>query len=295
MMARAWTPDMVIFHHPCNDGMGAALAASLRWPDAEYVPANYGVEPPDVSGLKVLIVDFSYKEPVLREMARRADSIIILDHHKTAAEDLEPFRFVGHPSQFTLASVASMFTGMAQANYLPIIALFDMERSGAMLAWNFAHPDQEPPPLIRAIEDRDLWRFAMPESKAIAARLRTVPNDLVSWAALLTQNFETLAEEGRAMLAYHESIVAEIAGKFEIGFIDDVLHARVNCPSFLASDVGNALIDKTEKGIGAVYSDSGGYRHWSLRSRDDRPDVSVIAKKYGGGGHRNAAGFRVPL
>ncbi|WP_277343388.1 DHHA1 domain-containing protein [Pseudomonas viridiflava] len=32
-----------------------------------------------------------------------------------------------------------------------------------------------------------------------------------------------------------------------------------------------------------------------MRSTDEGLDVSEIAKLYGGGGHRNASGFRVPF
>lgn len=89
-----WQPDMVIYHDNCADGFGAAWACWMRWGDAcEYVPANYGQVPPDVTGKNILIVDFSYKRPELETMANAAASIVILDHHKTAQAELEPFAF----------------------------------------------------------------------------------------------------------------------------------------------------------------------------------------------------------
>src|SRR3546814_8620453 len=108
-------------HSPCQYGWGARLACYLRWPDAQYVPANYGNPAPDVAGLNVLIVDFSYKLDVLREMGRIASSIIILDHHKTAAEDLAPFSFASQPERFTLATATLMLADLQRGNYPPKI------------------------------------------------------------------------------------------------------------------------------------------------------------------------------
>lgn len=47
--------------------------------------------------------------------------------------------------------------------------------------------------------------------------------------------------------------------------------------------------------VAACYWDTPEGRVFSLRSTDTGPDVSEIAKAYGGGGHAHAAGFRVPL
>ena len=295
-MTRIWTPDMVIYHSPCQDGWGARLACYLRWPDAVYVPANYGNPPPDVAGLNVLIVDFSYKQDVLRDMGRIASSIVILDHHKTAAEDLAPFRrFADKPHRFTLPVITLMIADLQRGNYPPILALFDMERSGAMLAWNFAHPDEPAPALIEAIQDRDLWRFELEHSKSLATLLRTVPDDVLSWVALLEVPFDQLAQESLAMQTYHENIVEALADKAESAFIDGHAVVRCNAPYMFASDVCHLMLERYPGTIAMTWSDGNGYRHVSLRSLDDRPDVSEFAKKYGGGGHRNAAGYRVPL
>lgn len=295
MNVRAWKPDMVIYHHPCQDGWGARLACYLRWPDAEYVPANYGHPPPDVAGLKVLIVDFSYKADVLAAMGQVADSIVILDHHKTAAEDLAPFAFASDPVRFTRATVATMLDDLKRGNYAPIRALFDMNRSGAMMAWNFIHPDQPAPELIKAIQDRDLWRFEFEHSKPLATLLRTVPDNIESWVALLERPFADLVAESRSMQTYHESIVESLAAKAELVTIDGFDVVRCNAPYMFASDVCHLMLERNPGTIAMTWSDGEGYRHVSLRSLDDRPDVSAFAKKYGGGGHRNAAGYRVPL
>src|SRR5688500_6169509 len=73
----------------CIDGLAAAwVVHRALGDDVEFVYASYGQDPPDVAGRDVVIVDFSYKRPVLEAMAARARSVLVLDHHKSAAEDL---------------------------------------------------------------------------------------------------------------------------------------------------------------------------------------------------------------
>ena len=100
---------LCIYHAFCADGFGAAWIVRRALGDGvEFHAASYGQEPPDVTGRDVLMVDFSYKRPVLVQMAAKAKSILILDHHKTAQADL-----VDLPDN--------------------VQTIFDMERSGAML------------------------------------------------------------------------------------------------------------------------------------------------------------------
>ena len=84
------TPDLCIYHGGCDDGFGAAYAVwRLHGADVDYHAGVYGVAPPDITGLDVAIVDFSYKRPVMIDLANKARSILVLDHHKTAQADLD--------------------------------------------------------------------------------------------------------------------------------------------------------------------------------------------------------------
>ena len=82
------TSYLCIYHGNCADGFGAAWAVRAALKDVEFFTGHYGDDPPDVTGRHVIMVDFSYKRPVLDRMAMAARSILILDHHKSAAEDL---------------------------------------------------------------------------------------------------------------------------------------------------------------------------------------------------------------
>lgn len=290
-----YRPDIMIYHANCADGFGAAWAAWMRWGDAvQYVPASYGQEPPDVVGKHVLIGDFSYKREVIEKLGRVAASIIVLDHHETAQAELAPWLLeVSEPLSLTNASEA--------VGKFHTAAVFDMDRSGARMVWDFCFPGEGAPPLIALIEDRDLWRFTMEETKPFGVWLRCEAFDFRVWASIDLRlgdraDAARIFDEAAAMQRFFDQKVSEIARLGRTGLIDGHAVPLCNCPPMFASEVGQLLLDQNpEAPFVACYSDQGKARGYSLRSRDDRMNVADIARKFGGGGHRNAAGFGVPL
>lgn len=123
------TKPLCIYHGNCFDGFTAAWAVWKRFGNnVDFFEGHYGVEPPDVTGRDVIIVDFSYKRPVLMEMAKVARTIFVLDHHKTAAEDLDGFLSARSYEPDDLIKAAEF-----DATY-PIRVNFDMNRSGSRAA-----------------------------------------------------------------------------------------------------------------------------------------------------------------
>lgn len=300
-----YRPDMMIYHADCADGFGAAWAAWELWGDTvEYMPYRYGQTPPDVMGKHVLIGDFSFKRDQLAHMADDAASIIVLDHHKSAQADLAEWiindpewEFVARGDPLKLVRDNDDRTGQ------PIAALFDMERSGARMVWDFCFPGIEAPVLIQLIEDRDLWRFKLPDTKPFGLWLRSEPFSFARWNEIAGDLVERCAgglimREASAMQRFHDRKVEEMLGRIRHIRIDGHVVPACNCPPEFASEVAHAILDKhKEAPFAATYSDGPKGRGYSLRSDygENRIDVSEIAQRYGGGGHRNAAGFAVPL
>lgn len=298
-----WKPDVMLYHANCADGFGAAWAAWLKWGDAvKFVPVSYGQEPPSVVGCDVLIGDFSFKRNQLAAMLQDASSIVILDHHETAEAELAPFRFQeSSPGAISAADTSGMLRDLSELGRPPCVAVFDMNRSGARMVWDFCFPNEEAPLLIRLIEDRDLWRFTMPETKPFGVWLRCEPFDFERWEMIAQElndrmYCERIMSEAAAMQRFFDQKVQEIGRLARRGLIDGHEVPLCNCPPMFSSEVGHWLLDNNESAPFVVcYSDQGKARGYSLRSRDDRMNVADIARKYGGGGHRNAAGFGVPL
>ena len=294
---------MCIYHGNCADGFGAAWVVRKALGDqVEFVAGVYGQEPPEVEGKDVIIVDFSYKYDVLVKMSWKAHSIIILDHHKSAAEDLKPFPPF-HPGVRVDGRSAdgSVSLGWESAHELmlsqgapAISCCFDMNRSGAMLAWDHFFPGQEPPMLLRHIEDRDLWLFKLDGTREIQANLFSYPYDFEVWDELMAADVETLRSDGAAIERKHHKDIAELVAVMKRRLViggHDVPVASL--PYTLTSDAGHLMAQGEP--FAACYWDTPDGRVFSLRSTDEGLDVSEIAKLYGGGGHRNASGFRVPF
>ena len=294
-----YKPDIFIYHAPCDDGFGAAWAVWRKWGDGvQYIPAKYGDAPPDVTGKHVLIGDFSYKRPLLEAMSFQAASIVILDHHKTAEADLR-----GLPPLVRLTPEGALdcFAINAAQNTPAIAAHFDMTKSGARLVWEFCHPGQPMPELILYIEDRDLWRFTREGTKNISLLLRSYDFDFEQWDSLarLLENpthRAALLAQATTLRRFYDRKVAEMLEQHKWTRIGEDYVPVVNTSWAFASDVAHALLLKFPASpFTATYFDrADGKRQFSLRSEDSRTDVSEVAKRYGGGGHRNAAGFEIP-
>jgi uncharacterized protein len=294
----------VIYHSMCADGFGAAYAVWRAHPEATFFPGVYQQSPPDVAGQDVVFVDFCYKRDVMLNLAKTARSVLVLDHHKSAAEDMQRMhdingdsieRFDDWHGQLTwerhLGNVLMDYN--EGAPHARIYAYFDMERSGAGIAWDFFNPSRLRPRLIDHIEDRDLWRFKYPQTRNIQAALFSFPYNFEVWHALMSSDLNVLDNEGRGIERKHHKDIAELVAvckrRMKIAGIEVWV---ASLPYTLTSDAGHLMSDEGTYAV--CYWDTATQRVFSLRSRDGGTDVSEIAKVYGGGGHKNAAGFAVP-
>jgi oligoribonuclease NrnB/cAMP/cGMP phosphodiesterase (DHH superfamily) len=277
---------LVIYHANCVDGMGAAWAARRYFQkNCDLHPASYGTLPPmHIAGRDIYVVDFSYPKEALDFIGNIAHSITVLDHHKTAAADLK---------DIPQAGVDNIHQRLACP--LVRIAIFDMARSGAGITWDFFNPNVPRPKLISHIEDRDLWKFDHPNTRSIHAAIASWPTDdferfdQLVWEAE-GGGYDALVAQGEAIDRRHLQMVREnISSTLRTMNIGGLEVPVCNAPYSLASDTGNLLCKG--KPFAATYIDTPKGRAFSLRSSDEGHDVSEIAKRYGGGGHRNAAGF----
>lgn len=281
---------LCIYHGNCDDGFGAAwvVRRALGAGNVKFYPGVYQKEPPNCEGLDVLMVDFSYKRPVLDALFRQANSLLILDHHKTAQEDLADIKepFGGADWKRHLDNVYQDRREGCSQPY----ALFDMNRSGAGIAWDFFFPEETRPVFINYLEDRDLWRKQLPKGDEFTIALRSYPQDFKLWD-IIFEEMEGLFVEGVAIQRYYRLRVEEMKRSAYPAHINDAACWISNAPYFAASEVAGELCDHDGAQFGACYFEaSGGRYQYSLRSHGDF-DVSAIAKQFGGGGHKNAAGF----
>ena len=258
---------LCIYHGNCADGFSGAWVVRKALGDVEFHAGVYQNPPPDVTGKDVVLVDFSYKRQEMESIVDRAASVLVLDHHKTAEEDLR---------------------GLTGAT-----VVFDMERCGSMIAWDFYFPRDPVPPLLNHIQDRDLWRFALRKTREIQASVFAYEYRFDVWDFLMSADLDLLASEGEAIERKHFKDIRELT---QVVTRDMTIGGHsvpvANLPYTLTSDAGHLLAK--DKPFAGCYWDTPEGRVFSLRSTETGMDVSEIAKQYGGGGHKHASGFRVP-
>ncbi len=268
------TKKIIVFYHDDPDGFTGAWAAWKKFKDkADYLPMSHDnkiLDRLNIKGKDVYIIDYSFKPDEMKKLVATNKKVVFIDHHLTSAES---------------AKIATE-------------SVYDSSRSAAYLSWKYFHPKKSPPRLIFYVEGYDLWKFKIPFINEVMAALFAYEYNFKVWskiAANLENNLKRkeFIKEGKSILKYQEALIKKIisAGGEEVTFEGRRAFA-VNSPIF-ESEIGHHIYDK--KGMLAIV--------WSYKIRYKRPklkvslrsdksiDVAEIALKYGGGGHKAAAGF----
>jgi oligoribonuclease NrnB/cAMP/cGMP phosphodiesterase (DHH superfamily) len=273
-------PAPLILYHGrgCPDGFGAALAAWLFYGDtAQYLGLDHGDiatidDLPDVRGRAVYILDFSFANEIMAALDERAAKLVMLDHHKSAAEKLTGF---------------ACRCGVVH---------FDMNKSGARLAWEFFQPHTPVPPLLQYVEDRDIWKWEFSESAGFLSALDMEPQDFARWrdiAGFTPAQMEQFMARGAAMDEKYRKLAADIAESAQPLVFNGIAGLMVNAPGMFHSLVGDILSAKT--GTFALMW-SAGAKGVKVGLRAQRNfDCIALAESMGGGGHAQACGFKMKV
>lgn len=270
-MAKKIKKIVVLYHDKCDDGFGAAWAAWKKFgKDGKYIGVNHGDPyPRGLEGKNVYLLDFSYPPKITKELLNKTAYLAIIDHHKTAKDSVK----------------------LIENN------LYKMNSSGAVLSWTYFHPKKKVPRLLQYIEDAELWNWKLAHGKELAASLETVDFDFKIWNKLSidweTSRIKKYIEDGKTIVKYQKELIKHaVAESLKVEFCGHKALA-VNFNGALVSQIAHALYEKFPP-IAIVWSAKRDKVVISLRS-NGKIDVSKLAQKFGGGGHRAAAGFRIGL
>jgi oligoribonuclease NrnB/cAMP/cGMP phosphodiesterase (DHH superfamily) len=265
--------------------MTAALAAWLALGDsASYHPMKYGGEKPLLAdGDTVYFVDFSWPRQELLALSAYCN-VVVLDHHKTAEADLAGF--------------PNALTALWDDNPNLPMTNFDMTKSGAVLAWEFFHPEEPIPTMMLFVQDRDLWLWKYANTKAFSAYLSTKPMTLEAYRGvhllLEAGAVDDIISIGNSLLELEAQYIKRLCDKAFLAIIDGYDCMVVNAPILQSECCEELLRRYAGYNFSAAFTREADMTTWSLRSKKDGPfDVSTIAAKFGGGGHSSAAGFKL--
>jgi hypothetical protein len=267
---------LVLSHAKCVDGAFAAWAARYHCHRAGYMVTVAFINPGDTSEILTWAWDIVFVVDVAVPVASLGNAYL-LDHHQTNKDIYE-----GHVSDRVL---------------------FDLERSGAGLAWDEVQailglPVLKRPLAVDYVEDRDLWRFNLQQSEEVNAAIHDETGyDLARIEAfmLFPLDFEVLVARGERLLKAKRD---EVARLLENEGRADLLGMRIPCvnsPNH-QSDLGNALAKRSPFGAGVVWYIRQGVAQVSFRSIPfGVVTARALAESLGGGGHEHAAGVTLPL
>ena len=264
---------VILYHGDCPDGFGAAWASWKKFGDgAEYIGVHHGDNPPD--GLKdkeIYFLDFVYDKTVMEKLKSQNKKLIIIDHH---------------PKAQYLSNLSADMS-------------FDTNRSGAVLAWNYFHPNRAVPFILSCVQDRDLWRWIVQDSKEVLMYLDIFERDFQVWDDIIekvdkqTSVKKEFIDNGKLLLRQWLSLCDNMirSDSLLVKFEGYKTYA-VNASSVFANDIANTLIQKLSPMAIIWHQDKDGKINVSLRS-DGSVDVSELAGRYGGGGHKRSSAFRL--
>ncbi len=264
---------VLLYHKNCPDGYGSRWCFERKWGDEmSYIPVAHGHLPPEgLEDKDIWIADFSYSREVLFSLKEKNKSLTVIDHHKTAQDALKDLDFCH----------------------------FDMSHCGSVLSWYYCNGlNKEPPLLLKYIEDQDLWKWQMPFAKEILAVIDSYDYSFRLWEELNSrlsddQKFAEFLEEGSALLRQREKKIKEIINKsHKLVVLGEEIPA-INSPIY-QSELAQRIAEAAGAKYGlAYYYDGEGYV-FSIRCGVEKDfDVSAIAVKFGGGGHKAASGFKI--
>lgn len=298
---------LILTHKGCFDGyLAYVIARSARGNlptiyhgftpnDLERKLVAYFEKMQNIPIGEILSFDLSFSPEALAICKKITERVHIYDHHQTTLR-----RF---------------------GDNLPANVIFNNSKSGASLAWDFFYPNKPAPPLVRYIEARDLWQFdrienSRPITDVLYATLEATgfeadSENLKNWCALLAKPNEedflpilnqapcielTKTNQINRALSKGKTHIWKFKGQtLRVFCINSDTHISDLGAAALAlrsteEDSDNMLLN--DLALIWYWNDNDRQFHVSLRSYPDSPaDASAIAESFGGGGHRNAAGF----
>jgi oligoribonuclease NrnB/cAMP/cGMP phosphodiesterase (DHH superfamily) len=286
--------DTIVYHKCCPDGVSGLWCAHLYTNNEfEKVSMKAGIDPVfDTKKKDIIFIDVCPSINYILVHTKLAKSITVLDHHKSAYD-----------------------TYVKNKDFLEKIEnlkmIFDMNKSGAQIAWDFFFEGVKRAWFIDYVGDRDLWRWELPNSKEISSAFEFnnyFINEDLNKLDLLNNYDESdingLVNIGLIINQYQQKLIEnEVNYSYEATLkIDEYIYnVRIgHIIGGMVSDLGNKLANKPLKNgnlpdFGVVWNYNVDTQAWfvSLRGHDNSPDLSVIAKHFGGGGHEKASGFRI--
>lgn len=267
-------PTFCIYHNDLDGRASAAIVRRKLESPLTLYGMSYGDETPwpEINEAeRVIIVDFSLSEEDMHKIHEEKD-LIWIDHHQTALDEF------GHHA-------------------LDWEGSRDTSEAACVLTWRHFYPQKEVPEAIILIGDRDIWRWEEddtgPFNEGLHQRDTHPANDSL-WEPLLENDqtfIQEIIQEGEVLLESRLQKIRRDVNSYGYPVLFEG-HRTLAINQRGNGDLG-ARIRELGYEIGYCYIDNliEGELRTFVSLYSDEIDVSLIARKFGGGGHPGAAGF----
>lgn len=302
-----YRPDFVLYHHPCSDGLTAAAIIFNFYKDngeghnpifreADYAKINVEAMIEEFRDKHILLVDFSFKKPVLEALQQVVKSLVILDHHKTALADLDDFQYYDEGDRQAIVDLDINSLEKALKDQI-VIAVFNMDQSGASLTYKFFNPGKEVPIFVQYVKDIDIAQHKLERNRDFQWYSRSIPFNVEEMAGHINTTKEALYknfDDGKAIKKFVDTRINILKQQVKYGEIGTARFGFVISDYAFCSETANVIVNEFDVDFGVVAYFTGTGMGFSLRSIAPF-DCSAIAKQFGGGGHAQASGFNIPF
>ncbi|MBI4272247.1 hypothetical protein HY621_00125 [Candidatus Uhrbacteria bacterium] len=263
---------VVLYHNDCFDGFSGAWVAWKKFgKKAKYIGLEHQEPPPKgLVGNDLFFIDFTYSASQMRAIKKKARRLVVLDHHESHKGATQ----VAHEYRFSL------------------------DYSGCMLAWMYFFSRRRAPHFLQSVQDQDLFVFRKPYTREIISYLGARDQDFHTWDTFMkagenNKKRREIISIGATLLRARQKMVERTLPYAMPVLFEGYRTLAINSPVYY-SELANGIYSKLKKPFGISWYYRDHKIHVSLRS-DGKIDVSKFAVKYGGGGHRGASGFTVPI
>lgn len=274
--------DVVAYHANCTDGLAAAavvLTALDHTHCGKFVPVQYGQPLPEAitkGGENILFVDWCPEPEQIPGIRQAWKDWFVIDHH--LSRDWI-------------------------ANEFPQNSLFDTTACGAVLAWEWFNRGQSLPcpEMLAYVQDRDLWEWKLPDSRAVSAALAEEDRDVDRYARILASfNAAEFISKGEILLDSRTRAARSLASKaFSVGSDYGDGFYCVNATENVSEVCEQMLAMFPEIEVACAFFAIGPHEiQLSFRSRSHAPshiNALGMAKYFEGGGHLHAAGAKMSM
>lgn len=272
---------LVCYHKSDLDGKcsAAVVGRHYNW-NVDFLGSDYNYQPPISKiaslkgGDKFYLLDLSFKPDQMRRIKRLSEAngfrFIYIDHHISACRLYSDLGLDG---------------------------LLETSAAACELTYRFFYPNKPIPIAVKLLSDYDTWQIGKSNWRSEILPFQfgmrvfnTNPGETILWSSLLdiekgSHLWKLILNRGDAIVRYLEKTWAGLQAQccdMHLGVIPcKVLSGKFNSMAF-----GN-LVEETL----CVCLELCSNRLWKIHLYSKIYDVSKIAQRYGGGGHKGAAGF----